>query len=458
MARRVLVVDDEELSRWSLAERLRGEGFEILEAASAEAALERADAAVELVLLADTLPDTDTVSLIEDLHTVDPDLAVMTLTADSGSDAMVRALRAGAFDSAAKPFAMDDVVLRVERALETARTRRDLRLVRDGFARAFDVDTIVGESEPMQRAKLLVRKIATSPGSTVLLTGEMGTGKALFAKVVHYASPRADRLFLRVRCAGQPEDRLASELFGHERGAFVNDDSRSRGVLERAHEGTVLLEEVGGLTPDLQGKLLRLLEDRALRRIGGSMDIPVDVRIVATTSGSLEDEIRNGRFREDLYYRLNVLRIEVPPLRSRGGDIVLLAQHFAETFGRELARGVRGLSPTAESSLKAYSWPGNVRELRNLVERAVLLSEGDTLEIRDFESLHTLHAPHGDRHGGFNLPPEGVLLDDVEKTLVVQALERAGGNQTRAAALLGLHRDQIRYRIEKFGLGKKSAG
>jgi len=217
----------------------------------------------------------------------------------------------------------------------------------------------------------------------------------------------------------------------------------------------VFLDEIGEMTPALQAKLLRFLEEKTFRRVGGTADIQVDVRVIAATNRNLEEYVRLGKFRDDLYYRLNVLRVEVPPLRDRGNDISLLAQHFVETFSKEFQRPVQTISPAAEGALHSYPWPGNVRELRNLVERAVLLSDEDVLEPEDFESLGAVRSPHGDGHGDFSLPTEGVQLEEVEKNLVTQALERAGGNQTRAATLLGLHRDQIRYRIEKFGLARK---
>jgi transcriptional regulator with PAS, ATPase and Fis domain len=290
----------------------------------------------------------------------------------------------------------------------------------------------------------------------VLITGESGTGKDLIAKVIHYTSTRSNRSFLNVTCSALPEALLESELFGHERGAFTDARTQKRGLLEQADGGTVFLDEIGEMSPILQAKLLRFLEEKMFRRVGGSVDLKVDVRVVAATNRNLEHHVREGKFREDLFYRLNVLRVEVPSLRERGDDIALLAQYFVDAFRKEFKRPVRSLSPAAESALKAYAWPGNVRELRNLVERAVLLAEAETLQLVDFESLHTAHASAAEADGGVSLPAGGVQLEEVEKALVVQALARVGGNQTRAAALLGLHRDQIRYRIEKFGLAKRN--
>ncbi|HEX5069261.1 MAG TPA: sigma-54 dependent transcriptional regulator [Vicinamibacterales bacterium] len=449
--RRVLVVDDEQLIRWSLAQRLKDEGYDVVEAGTAAEAIERADQGVDLVLLDYKLPDEDGLSVLKRLRDLDPDTLVIMLTAHRSVDIVVEAMKGGAFDYATKPFDLDDVALRVSRALETTRLRRELRTLRDSLARPFGLASIIGESEPMQRVKQLVRKVASSPGSTVIVTGESGTGKDLVAKVIHYLSNRAARPFLNITCSALPEALLESELFGYERGAFTDARQQKRGLFEQADEGTVFLDEIGEMAPGLQAKLLRVLEEKAFRRVGGSGDIRVDVRVVAATNRDLEEQVRAGRFREDLFYRLNVLRVEMPPLRVRQGDVGLLAQHFVEIFSREFKRPVRGLSQPAEAALRAYGWPGNVRELRNLVERAVLLCEGDLLQPSDFDSLHTARQRSPAAHG-FDLPAEGVNLEEVERSLVVQALERAGGNQTRAASLLGLHRDQIRYRIEKFGL------
>lgn len=454
-ARQVLIVDDEELIRWSLAERLRLDGHEILEAGSATQAQDLLDRHVDAVLLDYRLPDEDGIKVLRRIHEVDPDLPVLMLTAHKDVEVIVGAMKAGAFEYLTKPFDLDDVAVRVGRALEATRLRRELRTLRDTLARPFGVASIIGESDPMQRVKALVRKVATSPGSTVLITGESGTGKDLIAKVIHYSGGRAARPFLTITCSALPETLMESELLGHERGAFTDARAQKRGLLEQADEGTVFLDEIGEMTPALQAKLLRFLEDKAFRRVGGSSDIQVDVRVIAATNRNLEDTVRDGKFREDLYYRLNVLRLEAPPLRARTDDIPALAQHFVETFSREFRRTVRTVSAEAEQALRTYGWPGNVRELRNLVERAVLLSESEVLQVTDFETLQGQRRGGGSGRSAFQLPAEGVSLEDEEKSLVVQALERTGGNQTRAAALLGLHRDQIRYRIEKFGLSAK---
>jgi two-component system response regulator AtoC len=455
MSRQILVVDDEELIRWSLAERLRLDGHEILEAGTAAQAFDLLDGHVDALLLDYRLPDDDGVAVMRRIHELDPDLPVLMLTAHKDVEIIVGAMKAGAFEYLTKPFDLDDVAVRVERALEATRLRRELRTLRDTLARPFGLASIIGESDAMERVKALVRKVATSPGSTVLITGESGTGKDLIAKVIHYSSSRAARPFLTITCSALPETLMESELFGHERGAFTDARTQKRGLLEQADDGTVFLDEIGEMTPALQAKLLRFLEEKAFRRLGGSADIHVDVRVIAATNRNLEETVRDGRFRDDLYYRLNVLRLEVPPLRARVDDLSRLAQHFVEVFSREFRRPVRALSADAEQALRHYGWPGNVRELRNLVERAVLLSETEVLQASDFEILHGQRRTGGSGRTAFQLPPEGVNLEEEEKSLVVQALERTGGNQTRAATLLGLHRDQIRYRIEKFGLSGK---
>jgi two-component system, NtrC family, response regulator AtoC len=294
----------------------------------------------------------------------------------------------------------------------------------------------------------MVAKIAASPASTVLLTGESGTGKDLTAKVIHYTSDRASRPFMNITCSALPEQLLESELFGHERGSFTDARAQKRGLLESADGGTVFLDEIGEMVPALQAKLLRFLEEKGFKRVGGVSDIRVDVRVVAATNRNLEEEVARGRFRSDLYYRLNVLPLQLPPLRDHPSDIPILARYLIDGFNREFKKRITGLSPAAAALLENYGWPGNVRELRNIVERAVLLAEGDRLEAHDFALLKSVAGP-GD---GFELPPNGVNIEALERSLVEQALRRAGGNQTRAATLLGLNRDQVRYRIEKFGL------
>jgi transcriptional regulator with GAF, ATPase, and Fis domain len=300
----------------------------------------------------------------------------------------------------------------------------------------------------MTALRSLVAKVATSPASTVLLSGESGTGKDLVAKVLHYSSDRGSRPFMNITCSALPEALLESELFGHERGAFTDARMQKRGMLETADGGTVFLDEIGEMVPALQAKLLRFLEEKSFKRVGAATDIHVDVRVIAATNRNLEEEVAKGRFRSDLFYRLNVLPITLPPLREHVEDIPVLAAFFIDAFNREFRKTVLGATPASMRLLQSYGWPGNVRELRNVIERAMLLSEGDRLEPADFAALRLSSASDN----GFELPANGLDLEQLERSFVVQALKRSGGNQTRAAALLGLNRDQIRYRVEKFGL------
>ncbi len=288
----------------------------------------------------------------------------------------------------------------------------------------------------------------SSPASTVLLTGESGTGKDLVAKVIHYSSDRATRPFMNITCSALPEQLLESELFGHERGAFTDARLQKRGLLETADGGTVFLDEIGEMTPGLQAKLLRFLEEKSFKRVGGAVDIRVDVRVIAATNRDLGKEVDAHRFRADLFYRLNVLPIAMPPLRAHPADIPLLIEYFIDAFNAEFRKRVLGGTPAAYTRLQAYGWPGNVRELRNVIERAMLLSEDERLDVHDFAVLTSSETTGPE----FELPAAGVDLEQLERGLLVQALRRSGGNQTRAGLLLGLNRDQIRYRIEKFGL------
>jgi two-component system, NtrC family, response regulator AtoC len=447
---RILVVDDEELIRWSLAERMRGEGYDVEEAGTGAQALERARDGVDLVLLDYKLPDMDGVTVLRRIKELDADALVILLTAYASVETAVEAMKEGAFHFANKPFDLDDVAFLVARALETTQLRREVRRLRASQAQPYSVDRIVGQSAAMEMLRTLLGKVACSPASTVLLTGESGTGKDLAAKVLHFNSDRSTKPFMNITCSALPETLLESELFGHERGAFTDARQQKRGLFESAESGTVFLDEIGEMVPALQAKLLRVLEERTFRRVGGVQDIKVNVRVIAASNRNLEEEVKAGRFRQDLFYRLNVLPIVLPPLRQHLDDLPALVAFYVDTFNREFRKTVKGVSPAAMKTLQSYGWPGNIRELRNAVERAMLLASSDWLEPADFPL--TVPASAGRAGTEFQLPPHGIDLESLEHSLVIQALERSGGNQTRAAALLGMNRDQIRYRIEKYGL------
>jgi len=449
----VLAVDDEQLIRWSLVERLSQDGYRTLEAETGAEALAQSGERVALVLLDYRLPDTNGLKVLKELRRQDPDTLVILLTAFSDVATAVEIMKAGAYHYATKPFNLDEIAVLVEKPLDTTRLRREVRALRASQAEPWGIDRIVGSSPAMQQIKDLLVKIAGSPASTVLLTGESGTGKDLAAKVIHYASSRASRPFMNITCSALTDTLLEAELFGHERGAFTDARQQKRGLLESADGGSVFLDEIGEMAPTLQAKLLRFLEEKMFKRVGGAQDIHVDVRIIAATNKNLEEEVRNGTFREDLYYRLDVLPVRLPPLRERAADISVLVKYYIDQFNREFRKRVLGATPKVFAALERYPWPGNVREVRNAVERAMLLAENDRLDLEDFPLLGS----RSEMAEGVQLPTGDLNLEKLEQDLVAQALERTQWNQTRAAALLGLNRDQIRYRIEKFGLSKSDS-
>lgn len=442
-AKRVLIVP----MRWPLAERLRADGGEVVEADTADDAVERADAGVDAVLLDIRMPNEAALDVLAGLRARDPDPPIIVLAGREDAAMVTTALAGGAFDYVYEPVDPDDIARRMVRAFEVTRLRRELRTLRDRLARPFTPASLAGVSPAMERVRALTRKVAISDDAPVLLIGARGTGKDHVARVIHYGGGRAMRPFMKVRCAATSQEALEAELFGREpESGGDNNGSHVRGVFDEAHEGTILLDDVDALSPALQGRLLRFLGSRDFRRVGGSTDIRVDVRIIATSTRPLEPLVERGAFPADLYYRLNVLGFELTRLAAHPEDVMVLARQFIEQSGRD---GVSDVSPAAEAALTSYDWPGNIDELRAVIDRAMMLTAGDVIDVAHLSGIGGAPGMR-DPAVPFALPEAGCRLDDVEKSLVMQALDRTGGNQTRAAALLGVHRDQIRYRLGKY--------
>jgi DNA-binding NtrC family response regulator len=444
---RILVVDDERHQRDILKLILEAEGFETIVAGNARQALEEARRGepIDVVLTDLKMPDKSGIALLADIQKTQPGLAVVLMTAHGSIDSAVEAMRKGAFDYLTKPLEKDQLLLVLRRALERSHLVRENRMLQEQLRDRFRLENIVGAHGTMQDVFRVVHKVASS-NSTVLIYGESGTGKELVARALHQQSDRRERPFYAVNVAALPESILEAELFGHEKGAFTGADARKVGLFEQASGSTLFLDEVGDLKRDLQVKLLRTLQEREIMRVGGNERIRVDVRIIAATNQSLEQAVREGRFREDLYYRLNVIPIVLPPLRERRPDIPLLVEHFLQKYS---AGRPRRVSDRALKALVEYDWPGNVRELEAVIERALLLGEEDEILPEDLPASVRagISGPRGPL--AFDIPDSGIDLDGLERSLVLKALEKAEGNVSRAARLLGLTRRTLQYRLEK---------
>ncbi|MBI1850401.1 MAG: sigma-54-dependent Fis family transcriptional regulator [Planctomycetes bacterium] len=451
---RVLIVDDDQLIRWSLSQRLGKEGFQTFEApdgAAAEALL--AEQSFDLILLDYKLPDTDGIAMLKKLEQSRPDALVILMTAFSSIEKVVEAMKLGAYDYIHKPFDMDEMVVTIRKALETTRLRREVKTLLTDQRSRFGFDKIVGVSPKMREVFQLLKRVAESETTTVLLQGESGVGKSLVARAIHFNSSRATAPFMTIACTAIPEALLESELMGHERGAFTDAKAQKKGLLELAYTGTLFLDEIGETPASFQVKLLSFLEERTFRRVGGTMDINVNVRVIAATNQDLEKAVQDGRFRSDLYYRLKVVPIVLPALRERREDIGALVRYYVDYFNREFRKSIKDVSAEAMKLLEEYAWPGNIRELKNVVERAMILSRSDEFVVEDLPPeirRPSLAAPASGFR--FRLPEEGINLEELELDCLKQALDLAKGNQSKAARLLGMNRDQIRYRMEKYSL------
>jgi DNA-binding NtrC family response regulator len=454
-AGQILVVDDEKSQRDILTVILEGEGYTVESSSSVSHALAfYRTHPVDVVLTDLSMPERDGLALLDDLMKLDPEALVVLITAHGTVGSAVEAMKKGAFDYLEKPLDREELLITVGRVFEKLRLVKENRQLRQQLHDKFKIDHLLGHHALMKEVFRVVRKVAPSQ-TTVLITGESGTGKELVARALHAESNRKERPFRALNCAAIPETLIESELFGYEKGAFTGAQGRHIGLFEAVDQGTLFLDEIGDLSLPLQAKLLRVLQEKEIRRIGGRDDIKVDVRVIAATNRKLAIAIKQGTFREDLFYRLNVVSILLPPLRDRATDIPELIEHFLKKYGPATGKAVKGATPSALRVLMEHPWPGNVRELESVVERAVLLCEGDRIDVEDLPSELRSRPTLLDRTD-FELPNEGFSLEEFERQLLEKAMARSNGVIAKAAKMLGLSYKTMQYRLEKFQVGRSA--
>ncbi len=463
MSHAVLVIDDEEILAKNICLYLTRHGYEARAASSGEEGLATLDRFnPDLVLLDIQLPGLDGLDVLRRIRATACHIKVVMMTAHGGVSIAVEAMKAGAYDYLTKPLALSELKLLLDKAIGQERLEGALAYYQSRQAERSGLDKLLGESPPMQALKRKIQqfveaetRLTEGEPPAVLITGETGTGKELVARAFHFEGPRRDYPFVELNCASIPSPLLEAELFGFERGAFTGAKERKLGLVETAHGGTLFLDEIGEMEPALQAKLLKLLEDRRLRRLGGLRDQMVDIRVIAATHQRLEERVRQGVFRSDLFFRLRILHVELPPLRERGEDVMRLTQAFLANLGRRYGQTGLRMTPAAEQALRRYTWPGNVRELRNSIEHAVLLADEGIIDVAHLALCPALQAlpPRDDVFPpSADFPEDGIDLEKLEQRLIVQALRKTRWNVTRAAKLLGLSRDTLRYRMEKYRL------
>src|SRR5579872_494126 len=473
-AEKIMIVDDERLVRWSLRQKCEEWGYHVIEAEAGVPALKLAQhESPDLVLLDVRLPDISGLQVLDQLKKNGDARAVIMITADPQLDDVKAALKLGAYDFVGKPVDFDELHVTIKNALEATSLRTEVQALRGEVRRGAGYGSVVSVSPKMTELMNFVRKVAASAATTILIQGESGTGKDLIAKAIHYESSRQEKPFVAINCSAIPETLMEAELFGHEKGAFTDAKQMKKGLFEAADGGTLFLDEIGELSPLLQAKLLRVLEDQVIRRVGGIRDMQVDVRVIAASNRDLEKAVRENQFRQDLYYRLAIIAIFIPPLRDRKEDILPLVDFFIERYNRRFKKSIRGVTPETRRLLLAHNWPGNVRELKNSIERAMILEDESILRpvympfavgeaarsgLTAFEHSSASgdgagkQLPNGRVVPRLYIPEEGTSLEEVERAMVELAMRQANNNQTHAARLLDISRDALRYKLKKFDL------
>ncbi len=452
----ILIADDEKLIRWSLKQELIREGFDVLEAETVEQTLAFVrEKEPDLIILDQRLPDGTGIDVLQEMRKEKNEVSVIMVTAVDRSDVAVQAMKLGASDYVTKPVNIEELKVVINKTLESTRLKRQVAHYLKEQEKQYGFCGMIGSSPVMQKVFEQIQKVAKSSTTTVLITGESGTGKELVARAIYFLSDREGKPLMTVNCTALTEALIESELFGHEKGAFTDAKAQKKGIFELADGGTVFLDEIGDMTPALQAKLLRVLEQKTFRRVGGNSDITVDVRIIAATNQPLEAKIAEGKFRTDLYYRLNVANIHLPPLMERGDDVLLLANFFLQEFNTMFHKHFKGLSDETRDLFLQYHWPGNVRELRNVMERAVLLDDGDLIFAHHVKLGHLRNLPKAEEADKSEDAGVALSLYEIEKQTLIRALEKTNYNQSQAARLLKVGRDTLRYRMKKYGLLKK---
>lgn len=445
---RILVVDDHDTLRRGIVKALTDAGHDVEQAANGTAAIERLqDSQFDVVLTDLRMGGADGLDVLRTTTKLQPHAAVILMTAFGSINTAVEAMKIGAIDFVQKPFEIEEMEMKVEKAIEVRRLKHQVEYLRDAQLGHYDFDRIVGASGALQQVLGIVQKVARS-NSTVMIKGETGTGKELIAGAIHHNSLRANKAFVKVNCAALQENLLESELFGHEKGAFTSADKQRIGRFEQADGGTLFLDEVGDMSASTQAKILRVLQEHEFERLGGTRTLKVDVRIITATNRNLAQMVKDGRFREDLYYRLNVVSVEMPPLRDRKEDIPALAEFFVRRFASELKKRVDTIDGDALRLLTRHQWPGNIRELENVIERAVLLTDGQSVSASDLQIGDQTASTNGERPALVRIPPTGVALEEIERQAVVEALRMSSWIQKDAADLLGISPRVMNYKIK----------